>query len=530
MTHQTCSSLSTSIVCDEFREPLATDTPPSPLQSQLLTTINQSALLLNLPLELIQSVLGLCDYSTLLALAQVDMLLNAEATQIILTRELGSWSSQKFSISHDTPHRDSILAALYIRQGAKYALTDFDYSFEDSKCFRRQGAAITRFLDNHVTSIDCLKLDLASAQAGSWAEASSARSKLIMLLEAALAKGCQHVDLRGDIRCCIPHSLKPIGGDLSSPPTPPPPPPFFLDSAPTLNKLTLETSPTLDPFLLPHMLALLRSQSPTLRNLKIYQSKPLPISYYDDFFLAVSLPSLETFKVTYKLSDDQPTSSSNFECVFDFLARHPSVQKVKFHNEYPYFDPKYRSAGTDRFLPNLKILHASAQVVYSLLQYPKVFSNLEHVCIMVPYKDIRRYEQVNNALIALGSRKNDSSTCGKSSIHLELRVCFDTNFGMWLSFNHILNQDASPVQYLKRVETLTLNTKGASGMLTMETLITVVAWAGMFPNLRWLRLDDKSFRTDEVEEVIRDERFVDCLKENIPLLERCSVGDWDWVK
>lgn len=67
-------------------------------------------------------------------------------------------------------------------------------------------------------------------------------------------------------------------------------------------------------------------------------------------------------------------------------------------------------------------------------------------------------------------------------------------------------------------------------MLTMETLITVVAWAGMFPNLRWLRLDDKSFRTDEVEEVIRDERFVDCLKENIPLLERCSVGDWDWVK
>ncbi|KAF7773125.1 hypothetical protein Agabi119p4_5292 [Agaricus bisporus var. burnettii] len=462
----------------------------------------------SLPLELIGLILDLCDYSTLLRLAQVNRFFNFYATEVLLIRGSVGWRSEEITISYDSPHKHQILAALNIRQADRRALASFSYSF-DSERLSHQLDSVTRFLRNRVISIRCLTLCCYSSTLWTVNEELSFRSKLVILLEAALAKGCQHLHLSGGIHsvhCHTPICILPRCASRKSsrerfprwfrrcfsqqmPPCPPAPPLIsfptpqipspsflwenplsFLNSTPSLTKLKIEPNLMLGPCLNSSTLGLLRNQSPTLRKLTLDATGSHNFS--NEFFSTISLPVLESF--TYK-SGYVP--SRMMKLWYTFLVRNPSIQKVKFppmpanDAEYPDVD-RYPYPGVDNmksFLPNLKKLYGHPYTIYWFLRDPSAFPNLEHVSVEAGNDYVLIPDDVDMVLISLGSRMTDLSSSCNGPIHLKLKISADTYFCSWIQY-HITNPSISPISRLRRVETLSLSTRDSDAKLEVRHL------------------------------------------------------------
>jgi hypothetical protein len=410
-------------------------------------------------------------------------------------------------------------------------------------------------------SIDRLTLDFSSFAYWDVSQALACRSKLVILLEAALVKGCRRLDLRGDLpgfafspdpRIFIPRTPKGSHKQhrrrctrwfhsypsQKTPPLPPAPPFVlfpkpkipapstawqsrlsFMTGPPSLTELEMESSLMLTPSLLSHTFSLLQTQSPVLRKLKIRHSG----AFYEEFFSTISLPVLESF--TYMTKYGSPRL---FELLFMFLIRHPDIQKVKFPPIRMYSDVEYPTFDTKTFLPNLRAIYAHPNIISWLLQDPNAFLNLERVSIEAKNNyTFRSYDDIDVALVVLGSRMNDSLSCCEGPTHLKFNFSADEDFCLWL-LSHITNPCASPIQHLKKVETLLMSLYDSCATLEVHHLDNLIAWASLFPNLKWMRVN--GYFDDELCAAVRTERFVNTLKDMCPMLERCSVNGWDWVK
>jgi hypothetical protein len=292
-----------------------------------------------------------------------------------------------------------------------------------------------------------------------------------------------------------------------------------MTDSPSLTELEMESSLMLTPSLLSHTFNLLQNQSPMLRKLKIRHLG----AFYEEFFSTISLPVLESFTHTTKYG-----SRRLFELLFMFLIRHPDIRKFKFPPVHISSEKEYPTFDTKTFLPNLKTVYAHPKVISWFLQDPNAFLNLERVSIEARNDyTFRPYDDIDVALVVLGSRMNDSRSCCKGPIHLKLLFSADEDFCLWL-LSHITNPRASPIQHLKSIETLSLSLYDSDAKLEAHHLDNLIAWASLFPNLKWMRVN--GFLDDELCAAVRTEGFVNTLKDMCPLLEGCNVNSWDWVK
>ncbi|EKM77930.1 hypothetical protein AGABI1DRAFT_129721 [Agaricus bisporus var. burnettii JB137-S8] len=507
----------------------------------------------NLPTELLIQIMDFCDGSTYFRLAQVNRHFNRIITDIILAHNQMGSSSKHIWFYYYMWNKPKILAALSICLSDKYVLSEFYYSFNSEEAICHHLAAITRFFQNRVMSIERLKLDFPSTNQPTLDEAIISRSTLVTLLEVALAKGCLYFELNGHIDCFLPHSSprhtvrsfkRTSSGERKSrrgrvlswfkshlSPSTPPPLPFF-DSPPSLNKLTINSCLMLDPSFRSHTFGLLQSQSPTLRKLKLHRPEP-ENSICEEFFSSkVSLPALESFTYTY-YEPGYPLAKK-FDALYGFLARHPSIQKIKFppisaqfNRLFPAFKKCPKFNAKKLFLPNLQRVYGHPRIISWFLQDPKAFSKLEHVSLEARNKFLyESYYLLDDALIALGSRMSDvSPSGGKSPIHLELKVSVDANFCQWLS-KHIEHPNASPIQNLKGVETLTICAKDGRAKLEVCHLDQVIAWASLFPSLKRFRLD--MYSLDLYKVISKDpQAFSTSVMDKCLGVEICSVTNFD---
>jgi hypothetical protein len=195
-----------------------------------------------------------------------------------------------------------------MRQLDMHTLKCIDYTFYAER-WCNQVDAMTRFVRDHVKSIDRMSLLFYSKLYEDVSEALVYRSKVILLLEAALEKGCQRFYLGGHLPAFERYQNDPIVVPLTprgkqfrmrcerwlkkshaSQQTLPPlrRPPFilfprpriptpsfawqsrlsFMTDSPSLTELEIESPLMLTRSLLPHTFNLLRNQSPVLRKLE----------------------------------------------------------------------------------------------------------------------------------------------------------------------------------------------------------------------------------------------------------------------
>lgn len=160
----------------------------------------------DIPLEIVEQIVALCDNCTLLALAQTNHQLNYLAIQTLLFRE-GSSGDYPGGLCFESDGSPNTVIPAFNLALSVFRAPDFIYYFHPSPALFREAQSITRFLgcisiDNSLTfSFD--NIDQRRGFNGFWRmEAEKAkvwRMVFIQLLEKALEGGCRHLTLYGGL-------------------------------------------------------------------------------------------------------------------------------------------------------------------------------------------------------------------------------------------------------------------------------------------------------------------------------------------
>ncbi|EKM78336.1 hypothetical protein AGABI1DRAFT_114637 [Agaricus bisporus var. burnettii JB137-S8] len=437
----------------------------------------------DLPVEIGELIISLCDDDGLLALVKTNRYLNWLLIPILLRRLLQIDIQEGVIDANwcpDDPRRLRLLTLLNLWV-YKPTLPTFKYTFFASSCQRfvsqYETETIAEFL-HRISSIDTLSFQCLDNLAGATSairkhDSDLWRLNLVALLKLALHRRCRKLMLdRGPMSTYIhePSSSRFTAAqskDLASITS-------FINCPPTLEVLELRDSMMLLPFFLPHTLDLLRSQSSVLVELMICEDS---LGGWKEFFASVSAPSLQQLVIKRK-SFQEPFVVS-FDLLFKFFHRHPALRRIKLDH---IRIPKVVTPPIERtyLFPNLEYLDAHPTILATLLRYPPHFPKLCYISM-----SLTSYDGYDRAISVLSSELKYSMSIGTNPIPLSFAFNADKSFISWFR-----RQCESPnrLQYLKDLEEITviLETTWFGEMISFLHLLP--DWLAPLTNLKVVRV------------------------------------------